>query len=138
MFDKVFQYRISDNNMHLKVIYFILGLLALLSILFYPHFIMIEGSDLAIIGTTSLTLLDKDYRESSRKELQSYGLKCMLLGFTFMLVHLMFWIFNHVFTTDIIMLEIIAMALLSGFAHLSHLTKEYLFGRRIDVSIKNK
>lgn len=138
MFDKVFQYRISDNNMHLKVIYFILGLLALLSILFYPHFIMIEGSDLAIIGTTSLTLLDKDYRESSRKELQSYGLKCMLLGFTFMLVHLMFCIFNHVFTTDIIMLEIIAMALLSGFAHLSHLTKEYLFGRRIDVSIKNK
>ena len=136
MFDKVFKYKASNGGARNKAIYFVICVLAHLSVVVYPHFIVTEGVALGIIGATALTLLNSDYRESSRKQMRSYGLKCMLMGFTFAVMHIMFFLFNRTFTTDLMILEIIAMALLSGFAHLAHLSKEYLYGRRMDVSVE--
>lgn len=134
VFDKVFRFHSINNSAGLKGVYLLLSVIAYLSELIYPHFLFTDGFDLVLIGLTAVMILRGDYREASKNSLQRYGAKCMVMGGIFALAHLMFYLFKNELSSEIIILETVAMAALTAFAHLSHLSVEYLYGRRMDVS----
>lgn len=50
------------------------------------------------------------------------------------ILHLVLLLFNHEFPVYIIFIEMVMMDLLIAYAYLAHMTKENLYGRRMDVS----
>ena len=65
--------------------------------------------------------------------MRNYGLKCSVMGLAFAVLHLILWIFNARFPVYMIFVEMAMMALLVGYAYLAHMTREYLYGRRMDA-----
>lgn len=134
IFDKVFKFYNGKHGWWLKVIYFFMGLITYMSELFYPHFLSTNGTVLFLIGTTGVIILSGDHRETSKNALRRYGAKCMLMGGIYALAHIMIFLYKKELTPEIIILEVWVMAALTAFAHLSHMSVEYLYGRRMDVS----
>lgn len=134
MFDKVFKFYNGKHGVWLKVIYFFMGLITYMSELFYPHFLSTNGTVLFLIGATGVIILSGDHRETSKNALRRYGAKCMLMGGIYALAHIMVFLYKKELTPEIIILEVWVMAALTAFAHLSHMSAEYLYGRRMDVS----
>ena len=133
-FDKVFKYYDDKKTILLKLEYIFLALLALFSEACYPHFVLSDGMGLAMLGATAYLLLNKDYREASRAAMRSYGIKCIVGGSAFLSSHLLFVVSQNTFPIFLIAFEMIAETILVGYGHLSHTTKEYLYGRSMDVS----
>ena len=80
------------------------------------------------------TVLSDSGQKASRLEMRNYGLKCAVMGVAFIFLHLVLLLFNHEFPVYIIFIEMVMMDLLIAYAYLAHLTKENLYGRRMDVS----
>ncbi|MBQ4067158.1 MAG: hypothetical protein IJD22_05890 [Clostridia bacterium] len=134
LYDKVFKYYNGKNNAFLKVEYIGMVLVAVLCEALYPHFVITDGLGLVVVGATACLILDRDYREASRAALNSYGIKCVVVGFAFALAHVLFYISQGEFPVFLIVFEMAAETLLVGYAHFSHMTREYLYGRCMDVS----
>ena len=66
--------------------------------------------------------------------MRNYGLKCALIGVAFAVLHIVLLLFNSQFPVYIIFIEMVMMDLLIAYAYLAHLTKENLYGRRMDAS----
>ena len=107
---------------------------AICSLACYPHVLMFDGICITILGLNCVFLLDRYYHEICRAQLRNYGLKCTLMGIVFTLSHLLLMGFNSIFPEYLIIMETIAIAVLVFYSHLTHLTKEYLYARLIDVS----
>ncbi len=136
IYDKIFKYYSGKNAKFIRTEYLFMGLIASMSELCYPYFIISDGLGLVMIGATATLMLGREYRETSKSAMSSYGIKCVVMGFAFTLAHVMFCLSQEVFPTYILVLETTAISLLVGYAHFSHMTKEYLYGRCMDVSGK--
>lgn len=136
IFDKIFRFYSKNTTKWIKVMFFFLSSLAYMSELFYPYFIIINGIDLALIGLSACILPGDECRETSKNALTIYGKKCIAMGSIFSFANVMFICYHKVLTNDLIILEVVAMTALTCFAHLSHISVEYLYGRRMDVSGK--
>jgi len=135
MYDRVIRYHHGKNERKNRVLYFILMIMAILSQACYPHILMIDGLCVAYLGWHFVFLLDNEHQESCRNELQSYGIKCALIGTVFAGAHLMMCYFNPSGFPDYIMFsENLMLFVLVMYSHATHMTKENLFGRMMDAS----
>ena len=134
VYQKVLQFCRGKREMQCRVIYLILMAGAILGVIFYPYGMMFFGICLAVMGLNCVFLLNGNYQKSSRKELQNYGWKCSLIGIAFAVLHVLFCLFNDVFPVYYVFIEMVMMFLLIGYSFIAHMTKEYLYGRRMDAS----
>lgn len=70
-----------------RVIYVIVMLLAFLGIAVYPYAIMLFGLGQTLLGVNCAIVLAGSDQNASRTEMRNFGLKCMLLGIGFMVLH---------------------------------------------------
>ncbi len=137
-YDKIFKYHPEVNSasqiMSLKIEYMFMGIIVILFEVLYPHFAVIEGLGIFAIGTKACLILNKSYRESSRAAMFGYGIKCVVVGLVFIFAHLLFFISQNEFPTFLIVFEMVAGTMMAAYAHFAHMTKEYVYGRCMDVS----
>ena len=133
VYQKVLQYCRGRRERQCRVIYLILMAGAVLGVVFYPYGMMFFGIFLAVMGLNCVFLLDGSYQKSSRKELQNYGWKCSLIGIAYAVLHVLFFLFNEVFPVYYVFIEMVMMFLLIGYSFIAHMTREYLYGRRMDA-----
>lgn len=133
VYQKVLQFCRGKREMQCRVIYLILMAGAVLGVIFYPYGMMFFGVCLAVMGLNCIFLLNGNYQKSSRKELQNYGWKCSLIGIAFAVLHVLFCLFNDVFPVYYVFIEMVMMFLLIGYSFIAHMTREYLYGRRMDA-----
>ena len=134
VYQKVVQFYRGRKETACKVIYAIIMAVAVFANFFYPHGLIFYGLGLALMGANCAFLLNDSYQKASRMEMRNYGLKCSMIGIVFAIVHLIFWAFNRQFPTYIIFVEMAMMVILVVYAYLAHMTREYLYGRRMDAS----
>lgn len=134
VYQKVLQFCRGRREMQCRVIYLILMLGAIVGVFFYPYGMMFFGICLAVMGLNCVFLLNGNYQKSSRMELQNYGWKCSLIGIAFAVLHVLFCLFNDVFPVYYVFIEMVMMFLLIGYSFIAHMTREYLYGRRMDAS----
>ena len=134
VYQKVVQFYRGPKETASKVIYAVIMAAAVLANFFYPHGLIFYGLGLALMGANCAFLLNDSYQKASRMEMRNYGLKCSMIGLVFAVVHLIFWAFNSQFPTYIIFVEMAMMVILVVYAYLAHMTREYLYGRRMDAS----
>ena len=134
MYDKVIKYYRGRKQHQCRIIFFFSMLLAVAAVTCYPHYLCIDGVDLAMVGLNYVFLLGDDYQQSCRNELRAYGMRTALMGFVFSIAHILFLICTPTFEIYIVYFEAVAFSLLVGFAYMSHMTTEYLNGRRADAS----
>ena len=135
MYDRVIRYYHGKNEKKNRILYFVLMVMSILSQICYPHILMIDGLCVAYLGWHFVFLLDNEHQESCRNELQSYGIKCALIGTVFAGAHLMMCYFNgNGFPEYIMFSEKLMLFVLVMYSHATHMTKENLFGRMMDAS----
>ncbi len=134
MYDKVAKYYRGEKWKRIRKIYFLEMVIAILGVACYPHYLAFDGGDLAIVGFNFAFLLNESNQQACRNELRVYGLRTALVGSAFAVVHILFFAFNRTFESHLIFLEGAVFSLLVGFAYTSHMTKEFLNGRRADAA----
>ncbi len=134
IYNKIVAYNHSRNRYISRGIYVVLMLLASAAVFAYPHFLFLDGVDLAIAALNMAWLLDKDHRQNSQRELVLYGVKSCMIGSVFAAGHVMFCIFNGQFADYIILTEFIMFTILVVYAFLAHMTQEFLYARMADAS----
>lgn len=134
MYHKVLQYYKGKREMICKVIFTLIMVASAFAVFCYPHGMIFYGLGLAAMGLNSAFLLNGSDQKASRLEMRNYGLKCALIGVAFAVLHLVLLLFNSQFPVYIIFIEMVMMDLLIAYAYLAHLTKENLYGRRMDAS----
>lgn len=134
MYQKVVQFYRGRKETFCKVIFAVIMAAAVFANFCYPHGLLFYGLGLALMGANCASLLNDSYQKASRMEMRNYGLKCVMMGLAFAVLHLILWVFNTRFPVYIIFVEMAMMILLVVYAYLAHMTKEYLYGRRMDAS----
>ncbi|MCU6763344.1 Uncharacterised protein [uncultured Roseburia sp.] len=133
VYQKVVQFYRGRKESLCKVIFAVIMVAAVFATFCYPHGLLFYGLGLALMGGNCALLLNDSYQKASRMEMRNYGLKCVMMGLAFAVLHLILWIFNQRFPVYIIFVEMVMMLLLVAYAYLAHMTKEYLYGRRMDA-----
>ncbi len=133
VYHKVIRFYRGKKELACKAVFTGIMAAAVLATLFYPHGLLLYGVGLAVMGANCAFLLNASYQKASRMEMRNYGLKCSVMGLAFAVLHLILWIFNARFPVYMIFVEMAMMALLVGYAYLAHMTREYLYGRRMDA-----
>ncbi len=134
MYNKVAAYHHDGKAGLCKGIYVVLMLLASSAVFCYPHFLLLDGVDLALAAVNFALLLDSSYRQTCRNELSFYGYKSCMIGLVFGAAHILFFIFNRQFAEYMILIEFIMFTILVAYAFLAHMTLEFLFARMSDAS----
>ena len=134
MYDKVVKYYWGKKQKNCQLVYLVLMLLAVIASFAYPHFLFIDGIDLALAAINIATLLNHEYQQNCRTELISYGLKSCMIGLVFAAAHLMFFAFNTQYDDYMILTEFIMFTILVAYAVFAHMTQDFLFARMADAS----
>lgn len=134
LYAKVLQFYRGKKERTCRVVYTLIMLAAVLANLFYPHCLFFYGAGLAAMGVNGASLLDGSYQKASRMEMRNYALKCSTVGLLLILAHGIFWLNNSVFPIYLIFIETVILAALLAYSYLAHMTREYLYGRRMDAS----
>lgn len=139
MYDKVLKYYHGPKEKRIRYLYIVLMIMAICSVAFYPHILLIDGLCCVFIGLTFMLLLDSNYQETSRNELWNYGFKTAMIGAVFALIHVMFFITNPGgLPTYLVFSEAVMLFILIVYSFIAHLTKENLYARMIDASSERK
>ena len=134
MYNHVAKYFHGGGSGLCRCIYCILMFLASMAVFAYPHFLLIDGIDLALAAMYFAFLLNGNYRQTCRNELAFYGYKSCMIGLVFGAAHIVFFIFNRTFDDYMILIEFIMFTILVSYAFLAHMTQEFLFARMADAS----
>ena len=136
IYDKFVKYYRGKNELLCKILYIPIMLTAIGGVLFYPHVLAFDGVSLGIMGlNVAFLLYSGSYHDASKKELFSYGIKCSLMGFVYAGFHIGFVIwYEDGFSFVIMILETTVLWLLVVYAQLAHMTKDFLYARRMDVT----
>lgn len=133
-YHKILQFYQGRRELLCKGIFIFTMLISACAVFCYPHGMIFYGIGLTAMGLNCAFLLSDSGQKASRLEMRNYGLKCAVMGVAFIFLHLVLLLFNHEFPVYIIFIEMVMMNLLIAYAYLAHLTKENLYGRRMDVS----
>lgn len=136
IYDKFVKFYRGKKALFCKILYIPIMFAAIGGELCYPHILAFDGISLGLVGLNVAFLLQKDhYYEASEKELFHYGLKCSLMGFVYALFHIAFAIlYQNGFPFLLMVLETVVLWLLVAYAQLAHMTKDFLYSRRMDVT----
>lgn len=134
MYDKMVKYYRGGKENICKIVYVLLMFIASMAVFAYPHFLLLDGFDLALAAINIGFLLDSRYQQTCRNELSMYGLKSGLIGIVFAGGHLFFFLINPQFDDYLILTEFIMFTFLVAYAFLAHMTQEFLFARMCDAS----
>lgn len=134
MYHKVMQFYRGKRENLCKGLFVLIMVISAVGVFFYPHGMFCYGAGLTIMGLNAAFLLNGSDQKASRLEMRNYGLKCALIAVAYAVLHLVLLLFNREFPAYLILVEMVMMYLLVAYAYLAHLTKENLYGRRMDVS----
>ncbi|MCD8364648.1 MAG: hypothetical protein LUC83_02315 [Clostridiales bacterium] len=134
MYHKVMQFYRGRRENLCKALFVLVMALSAVAVFFYPHGMFFYGAGLTIVGLNAAFLLNDSDQKASRQEMRNYGLKCALIAVAYAVLHFVLLLFNQVFPVYLILVEMVMMYLLIAYAYLAHLTREHLYGRRMDVS----
>lgn len=136
IYDKFVKFYRGKKALLCKILYIPIMLTAIGGVLFYPHVLGFDGASLGMMGVNVAFLLRTDtYYETGKRELFSYGLKCAVMGSAYAVFHIIFAAgYQDGFSFLIIALETTVLWLLVVYAQLAHMTKDFLYARRMDVT----
>lgn len=135
VYQKVLRFYRGKRAVVNKIVYAVLMVGSVAAIVFYPHSMLLFGFLLALMGLNCTFLLDSSYQKSCRRGLGiNYGLKCVIVGICFAVLHLVMWGFNSQFPLYIILLEMAMICIIVADSYLSHMTREFLYGRLMDAT----
>lgn len=140
VYDKFVKFYSGKKALLCKIWYIPIMLSAISGMLFYPHVLGLDGLSLCLMGINVAVLLCKEpYHEASKRELRNYGLKSALMGGVYGIFHFLFTLgYPEVFSFLLMALETTVLWLLVGYAQLAHMTKDFLYSRRMDVTCDKK
>lgn len=138
LYDRMVKYFRGRSIQKCKCCYTLLMVLAVLAVLAYPHFLLLDSIDLIVSSVDIFFLLNAEYLSSCREQLRAYGIRSIMIGTIFAIGHIVFWATNATFDTYLIFVETVMFSVLTAYACLSHLTEEYLYPRMIDASSEKK
>lgn len=125
------------------------GILFLLTLVFAlfgvwntAHSMALFGIGLAIMGCNCAFIMNGSDQKASRLEMRNFGLKCALIGIAYAILHLVLLAFFGENGADgaqtlegfYYFIEYMMMYILVAYAYFAQLTKENLYGRRMDIS----